>query len=847
MAKEENDPGVILENRALRLTWKGGALHALNRLSGRVWSLDFPAFALRLRGEELTPDAFAPDGLEVEGRQAAFSFRHRQSPLEVVVTYRLDGDKPWFRKRLILKGSPGDPTPDRLWVDLQGNPPSPVRRVGIGLRGGPEAEEQRGLETCANQPGCGYPVYAGDWFVGLEHPAAFAVPGERLELFHHPVWDDDGVIESFPAVFGVARSHAHVPGAFMDYLWNIRLPRLARPFVTISVGWSTPILGGGEYVDSFEANEAFLRAMLELGLRPDGLALDAGYFDRRSLFRHKGDDDQDTRFIAFCRACKERGLDLSLWVSHNGRTGFDMDWIRAQGWVTGEGPGTYSDGEYVVMMQRDFEEALARRFEELVGKIGARHLKIDWDNECATTGEFAGRYPTPDHVREASIEAFHRIDRRMRARNPALITRDGWWPSPWWLCRANHVWLITSGDCEYAAWPSRTQRDREMTHRDAVYHHIVCRSETPFPLDAFDNHGFAHALQNCFADEPHTWVDNAVLAVTRGTTYMHLTLCPEGLRQWQADSLQQVLDWMHYHADELGVRGTTMVGGNPAAGEIYGFLHPNDAAAWLVLRNPSPEPQIAELPFTRWLRFAPRTIRQVYPFWQDLPLLAGITLLGHEVRLLRLMRDPAPDPSPIPGAPFMVRTCDDGIEYLFPGNRRLSAEIGPSVHPDMQIPELAAERTADEAIEGGWRLQWYVRVPHRFEKAELYLRLRGSQQILDAVQVRAGSSRYRGVGARHVFATERIHRNETRGRGTSLFMPPLGPRERDDYVFRVPDSGWVSLTLDILGEGSESLKVDAWLTGYEAFARRTVKSHTPPADGPLLPVHPYGFSRCLRL
>ncbi|MGD9495135.1 MAG: hypothetical protein AB7Y46_02375 [Armatimonadota bacterium] len=49
--------------------------------------------------------------------------------------------------------------------------------------------------------------------------------------------------------------------------------------------------------------------------------------------------------------------------------------------------------------------------------------------------------------------------------NPRLITRNGWWPSPWWLQWADHVWLTTSGDCEYAAPPSRTQRDRDNTHR----------------------------------------------------------------------------------------------------------------------------------------------------------------------------------------------------------------------------------------------------------------------------------------------------------------------------------------------------------------------------------------------
>jgi len=837
-----------IESSALCLTWDSGVLTVLNRLSARSRRLSFPAFALRTNDRDLCADALAFADLAVTEGEVTFTHRHEALGITAEVKYWLDGDCPWFHKQLVLHAPPGSPTLKRLWVDVQDDPPRPIRRVGYGLRGGRDCEEVNGLDTYAAQPGCGYPVYADDWFVGLEHPAAFTVPGERLELYQHPVWDDSGTIESFPAVYGAARDHRQVPGAFMDYLSHIRRPRLPKPFITITAGWSTRALGGGEYIGSFEVNEAFVDAIVELDLRPDAVAIDAGNFDRRSLFHHKGDDEQDTRFIAFAQRCKELGFELSLWVSHNGRTGFDMEWIKAQGWKTGEGPGTpYCHGEFVVMMQPDYEGALAQRFERLVGEVGAKHLKIDWDNECATSGEFAQRYPTVEHVREETIKAFNRIDRRMRAKNPELITRNGWWPSPWWLCHADHVWLVDSGDCEYASWPSRTQRDREITHRDAMYHQILVRSETPCPLDAFDNHGFAHALDNCFSDEPHTWLDNAVLASTRGTTYVHLPFCPEGLRQWQADTFQQVLDWMHYHADELGNRGSRMVGGNPALGQVYGYLHPGQDRSWLVLRNPSPEPQIVSLPFATWLPYAPRTVRQVYPFWQDLPLLERITLLGHEVRLLHLLREPIPDPSPIPGAPFMVQARDEGFEYIFPGSRRLSDDVGPTVHPDMQIPELSVEKTADCAIEGGWRLQWYAGVPHRFERAELYLRLRGEQEALDGIQVRAGGSRYRSVDARYTFSTERIYRKEARGHGTSRVLPPLGPGDRDDHVFRIPDSGWTSLTVGLLGNGAAALKADAWITGYESPARQTVECQAPPTDGPLLPPHPYGFATSLPL
>jgi len=844
-----SDAQMVLANDAISLEFGDTVLRAQNRLSGSVTALALPGFAVVIGGHEFAGADLAWGEPEAEASRVTLRGRCEQSGLEAEVAYTLAEDEPWFRKRVVLRAPTAMPTPDRLLVEVQETPPTPIRRVGYGLRGGPDAEEQQGLETYAPQPGCGYPVWAGDWFIGVEHPAAFTVPGERLELYHHPVWDDEGVIESFPAVYGVAQTHGGAAEAFMDYLWRIRNPRLERPFITVTSGWSTRSIGGGEYIAGYESNLAFMEAMLELGLRPDAMAIDAGYFDRRSLFRHKGDDDEDTLFRRFAEQVHEHGLELSVWVSHNGRTGMDMEWIREQGWETGGGPGSYSQGEYVVMMQPSFEEALATRFSEIAGRVGARHLKIDWDNECATNGRFAERYPTPEHVREASIRAFNRIDTRMREANPDLITRNGWWPSPWWLQWADHVWLATSGDGEYAALPSRTQRDRDNTHRDEMYHQITVRAETPFPLDAFDNHGFAHAVSNPMSEQPHTWLDNAVLQFTRGTTYLHMPVCPESLSEEEAQVLQQVLDWMHYHADELGTRGTRMVGGSPAAGEIYGYLHPSGAGAWLVLRNPSPQPQVyGEMQRLAYdLGWAPRTWRQVYPFWQDLPLLRGVTMLGHEVRLIRLEREPLEDLSPVPGAAFMARSVEDGCEYLFPGFAPLTDEIGPRVHPDMQVHEIEAELTGDEAIEGGRRRMWYCAIPHRLERAELYVMVTGAQDDLDALIVRAGSSRYRGVPMRHAIPAERIFRNEQRGYGTKFFLPPVGPRERDDYAFAIPDGGYCTLTLELLGDGAGRVRFDAWITGWEGAARQTIVRPEPPADGPLLPPHPYGFSRCVRL
>ena len=99
----------------------------------------------------------------------------------------------------------------------------------------------------------------------------------------------------------------------------------------------------------------------------------------------------------------------------------------------------------------------------------------------------------------------------------------------------------------------------------------------------------------------------------------------------------------------------------------------------------------------------------------------------------------------------------------------------------------------------------------------------------------------------HTIPAERVFRNENRARMLAKFMPPLGPRDRDDYVFALPDGGYSSVTLDLLGEGAERVRLEVWITGFESPARQSIVREDAPTAGPLLPPHPYGFARCLRL
>ena len=181
------------------------------------------------------------------------------------------------------------------------------------------------------------------------------------------------------------------------------------------------------------------------------------------------------------------------------------------------------------------------------------------------------------------------------------------------------------------------------------------------------------------------------------------------------------------------------------------------------------------------------------------------------------------------------------------GAAPLTDEIGPTIHPDMQIPEIVAEPLGEKAIDGGLQMGWYCGFPHRLAGGELFVTVRGAEADLDALTVCLEVSRYRTGGKGHRIAAERIFRNEERGYGTSFFLPPLDPRERDDYAFSIPDGGWCALMLSVLGEGAERVRCEPWITGWEAPARQTIVRPDAPMEGALPPIHPHGFGRFVKL
>ena len=712
----------------------------------------------------------------------------------------------WYKRVEVVSKRPL-PTPDYLEVDRQTLSDPSIERRGYmptSQKNDPSVEEEEGSGVT---PGCGYPIVGKNFFTGLEHPAGFnCVEQQNAEkttytLRHHPVWQEDGKLEVVEAVFCVSDDPEQ---AFKDYIDTIREPLALEPYFAFCSFWSDPYLGNYEYVVSGEGMHKFIDSYEKLGLEPDAYTFDAGWANRKSIFEPKEG------------LVLEEFPKLSLWLSHNGPMGMDPEYLKSEGYSVGRGRSSAYSGEgYAVLLDRRFEEALAKRFSELATKVS--HFKIDWDNECATNDDFKEKYPTRHHVREGSVNAVGRVMKAIRKANPKILVRLGaFWPSPWWLMQGQQIFLVHSGDSEYTTLPTLHQRAAAATHRDTMYYNFFRRDKTYVPLNSLDNHEFPNSIRNVFLDDDNTWMDNLMHACMRGSTYFTWTIQPESLTAFRVKAMKQVMQFARDYKHEFIVKDGVMCGGNPGLGEVYGFKQNN----WIMLRNPAPVPQSYTLP-DKWQGRAV----QFYPAFQQLE--NEVLLLPEEVKVLVLTDKKLPY-----SEPFQIR---DG-KYFFPASKVITPEVSPQIAELHRIAAVKFSKITFDEENGN--LLFSLTTPYRCNPLELRLVCRKKCDL------RVTASRYGGIrtsGATFSPAVTRIPTGVP-GYGETNNPETIYCKEDEFYSIPVPPGGETYYVF-FFGKGFKKEDFEIWCCGYEDAGRAGIDFDGTLAgfDKSLPPFHPAGF------
>ncbi len=827
-----------ISNKLLSLRLDAGKLEVINENTMETICLNWPAVCVSIGGKEISPV-----GQPLKSGSSKTSMYEVFEKGDITFTVKLTlGNGPWFTKNVLISSEKELPTPDYLEVDRQSLPDDCL--CSRGYRASKLSNLKRGEEEGGGvMPGCGYPLIGKKFFIGMEHPAAFneidkKEDGNGVILRHYPIWEN-GKLQVVNEVFGWAEKPEEV---FGDYLDTVRLPSLKKPFVSFCTFWSDPYLGNNEYNVSYEAYEAFFKAFRKHGLIPDAFTLDAGWHDRQSVFQPKKKVGGDKGLAKLRRLAEKMGSALSLWISHNGPMGIDPDFMKKMGFAVGSGnSAAYSGDGYGVMMDGNFAETLEKRYCELVSKIGAVHFKIDWDNVCAINPSFDRIYPTVNHVRQASLNMLFKIARKVRECRKDIITRNGWWPSPWWLSEASHIWLPDSADSEYTSFPSKTQRDAASTHRDLMYYNVLRRDRSAVYLDCFDNHEFPDAFRNPFMEDPASWTNTVWLSFMRGSTYVAYTLQPESLESWQVESLKRIMKFCRTYSGKIFVSRGRMVLGNPGHGEIYGFYMPGKEESWCALRNPRPLPQKIKLDVGSFCSHKVKMVSQFYPYYETLDTEKEVLFLAHEIKIMVFSSGKIKDAFSLP---YMAVKKGNDYFISFPASKNVSGEIRPMAADIQQIPEIRCDDSCKENIENGVQYKWFVTLPYRMRESELQFSIKSKGNG----KISAYSTRGNGFGSVCSLPVTEM-KPGIAGYGERKNPDSSCERETVYYSVRVPAGGQFGLFLRFENYAGGAEILSAWLAGYEAPSRNSlVWKKAPMGFSKCLPYqHPLGFGKAFEL
>ncbi len=831
-----------IENGLLSLSFADNRLMLKHAGLRKKVMLDFPAVAVLVNKTPIAPDVAGIRAARVEA--GGMVFQISRGNLDFKVVYRLAPRRAWLTKTVHITGGKALPTPARVQLD---------RQSGLGDNLAVCGYRPSVYKTNAYRPdeesggfiaGCGYPAIGREFFAGAAHPAAFCVVENGVvTAFHHPVWND-GALQVVDTVIGWA---SDARACFHEYLELIRLPRLKKPLIAFGNGYSAPktfTAGGLEYAVTYDSLKIMIEGFQRLRLKPDFFSLDAGWYDKNSIYRPRAEIHGEKGLAILKKLATATNSKISLWVTHNGRLGFNREFLRKNKFAVGEGQSAAYCGWAAVMMDQRFQRAIKKRFVELV-KSGITHFKIDFDNDCATNPDFADKYPTRDHVRQASINAYMEIAAAIRAADSSVVIRNGWWPSPWWLSHANHVWLANSGDMEYSSLPSDNPRESAMTHRDAMYYAILQRDRTPVPLDCFDNHELSAARHQPFNDTPGTWANALWMVCLRGNTYQPFMVSPQTLTAWQAEFWRAIMTFCRACRSRLYVDRARMVGGCPNHGAPYGFCHPGRDQTWLALRNPQAIPQSVPVDFQQYAEHAVRDVLMFYPHFERMPPIITVTLLPHEVRVFALSMRPFTWNLSRP-----VQPDSTGKKVYYPASAVVRGSM-PMLGKIQRIAELVVMQRENQVEGTVAHFKYIVAAPYRMKDFKLRVKVVGG--AINKIMAFARCNRSSVVsGLKRSFfqlPVARIPCGNLPSHGEERNPDLIAPEKSVVFTADIPSGGIFGLMFSLENYNPAATRMEAWLAGYEDRALTPVGNRAAAEifNKAIPPQHPLGFGRALRL
>ena len=441
--------------------------------------------------------------------------------------------------------------------------------------------------------GFGQPLFGEDIFLGLEYPTARnTVSGNAVTLGGYVGLNiPTGGFTSEPAVIGVAPTGL-VHRQFLDYVNRMRVAPV-RPFLLYNSWYDLQRLAMNHGNTLARVQDLQKMLLSKYSLHLDSFVLDDGWDDMNKLWET---DPQrfPNGFADLAAALKGIGSALGMWLGPAG--GYDQRNLRVAAGKA-QGMEVTSNGLYLCIAGRNYSRFLADTVLKYQKEYGVNYFKIDGTPFGCNDPDHG--HPLGVYSNEAAARALIGMVQKARAQDPTVFFNltTGIWLSPWWLRYADTVWMGGEDSGYLPSAPALAPRQSAVSYKDSVLYDDFVIHQAQFPISSLMTHGIIKGKYNMLGGDNESiedFRDEVVHYYSAGNMMYELYISPDILSAAEMDALGNVTKWATANAHPL-LDNSTMIGGDPAKREPYGFVHSSAAQSIVMLRNPFVAPRTMRL------------------------------------------------------------------------------------------------------------------------------------------------------------------------------------------------------------------------------------------------------------
>lgn len=383
---------------------------------------------------------------------------------------------------------------------------------------------------------------------------------------------------------------------------------------------------------------------------------------------------------------------LGLWFGPAGGYSFSLKrihWMHDHGYeVTGN--LDVAGSAQLCLAGKNYSKLFRKRTTDFVKNDHVGYFK--WDGIQFSCSEPNHGHPVGIHSRRAIMESIIDKCKAVRSINPDVYLNitSGTWLSPWWVQYANQIWM-DAADYAFADVPSMTRRDNAMTYRDYALWDDEHIRDSWFPVSNLMTHGIIKGRLENISKEGETletFTNNAVLYFGRGVSMWELYISPDILTKGEWNALSQSIKWAKERYKILN--STFLIGGNPAIGNTYAYLHFLGEKGIIAARNPKVENDhltiILDPQYGIDENATNLIVEQVYPKRYIFPQIYGagsrlnIDLASYETAIFEVYPLGCKDGMPlIAGVPFERKIVNDEVVYTLFDKTKIVKILNPEI------------------------------------------------------------------------------------------------------------------------------------------------------------------------